>query len=556
MLVEHDAEVTSEPKYRVWVLGGVGEFGRNCTVIEDRSGKLLVIDAGIMFPGPDLPGVQRIIPDFGNLAGREQDIVALLVTHGHEDHLGAIPQFIDAVGTCLVFASPLAIGILDRKLTDGQRQKADIRPVRPLDRQMLGPFAAKFFAANHSIPQTLGILIELAGDLLYFTGDFRLDDVPILGHANDHDGALDEIGERRVRFMFIDSTNAGQDGRTRGETSVWSSIRPLMEQAKGTVYFTTFASHLERQFQALSMAEEFGRRVFVAGRAMRRNVDLARKLGIFRISPDVFVGRDAMATLDPNQLLVLASGSQGEPGSFLDNLSRGSQQGFSLSSDDLIIMSSVPIPGNEPRITAEIDRFMRLGAQVLHYRDAHVHVSGHAKNDELGAIMHAVRPMCVVPVHGDHYNLVRTADLAKRIGGISSLILRTGQVVEVFEDAYEISPRELSARPVFVDDHSSDVPLSVVAERRILRDQGAIVVHVTFDPGTASYSLVSLSRLGFSGRADLEGLVQSALSGLGGRVETDQVSRTCRDIIFRNIAGRRGSQARVVVNVQQDPFGG
>jgi ribonuclease J len=545
---------TERPDLRIWILGGVGEFGRNCTVLEDtRTKKLLIIDAGIMFPGHDLPGVNRIAPDFTDLTARAEDIVGLLITHGHEDHIGAIPQFVDAVGDRPIFLGPLARGLVERKLTESQRPIDHLHTVELLQTVELGPFTATFLGANHSIPQTMGIVVEVGDNLLHFTGDFRLDDMPILGHATDHNSLFDLLDGRRPRFMFVDSTNAGQDGRTRTESSVWTTLRPAVADARGTVYFTTFASHLERQYQALLLAVEYGRRVYVAGRAMRRNVELARKLGIFELPDDLFVELRASADVPRGGLLVLASGSQAEPGSFLDRLSFGARDPFTVGPGDLLVMSSVPIPGNEPRVVHLVDRFLRSGAEVLDYRSAHVHVSGHARNDEIAALVRAVHPQCVIPVHGDHYNLLKCAELASRVGAISTLVLRTGQVVDVFARHYEVSPSEVSARPVYIDDQSDDISERIVRERRVLSTQGAVFVSLAFDGQDNSFAVTSVGRLGFSGDVDLESVVAAALQELTDPADRALVIRKCRDAIYRSIGGPRGSQAIVVVEVTQIP---
>lgn len=550
------AEWQSQPRYRIGILGGVGEFGRNCTVIEDASGKMLVIDAGMMFPGPDLPGVNRVIPDFTNFAGREDDVLALLITHGHEDHIGAIPQFLDHVGHCDILATPLASGIFDRKLHRGQRERANVVEVHAGEAMEIGPFKLTFIAANHSIPQTMGALVEVQGDLLYFTGDFRLDDSPMLGHVTDHRGVNEQAGDRPVRFMFIDSTNAGQSGQTRRESSVRTSIRPAFARARGRIYFTTFASHIERQFLAISLAEEFGRKVHVAGFAMRRNSRLAQQLGLHQFPEDLFVDRAVAQLMKPSELLVLASGSQGETGSFLDRLAHGTQPDFKLTADDLMILSSVPIPGNEPRITRNIDRYMRTGASVLHYRDAHVHVSGHARNDEIGALIHVVRPECVIPVHGDHYNLVRCADLVREVGPMEALVLGTGDVVEVFANDHTVSRAALSSREIYVDDHSDDIPETVIHERRVIAEQGLICVQLTALEEGRSHQLASIQFIGFSG-PPLDAVVGEALDSANNQAGEVNVVRLVRNAIYGSIGGPRGRQARVLVVVGfQGPIGG
>lgn len=535
----------SSPKYRIGFLGGVGEFGRNCTVIEDSSGKLLVVDAGIMFPGPGLPGVDRIIPDFSNLVGREEDVVGLVITHGHEDHIGAIPQFLDHVGDCRIFASPLASGIFARKLRASHRTNATVVDVEASQSLQVGPFAITFISANHSIPQTLGALIEVEGDLLYFTGDFRLDDSPLVGHPTDHREVARIAGDRPVRYMFIDSTNAGQDGQTRRESSVMTSIRPRFKEAVGRIYFTTFASHIERQFLAISLAIEFGRKVHVAGFSMKRNVKLAKQIGLHDFPEDVFVDLDEARNLPARELLVLASGSQGERGSFLDRLANDTQKDFRLTSDDLVIFSSVPIPGNEPRITRNIDKYMRRGADVLHYRDSHVHVSGHARNDEIGALITVVRPQCVVPVHGDYYNLIRCADLVDRVGDYESLVSSTGDVVEVYESSHTVIEGALSSRQVYVDDASDDIDEEIVRDRQVLSEQGAILVLLATTPDQ-SVDLVACHYLGFSGEP-VDQIVRNTLKELNESGSQDTVVRAIKNKIYRSIGGPRGNQAKVLI---------
>lgn len=541
-------EWESRPNYRIGILGGIGEFGRNCTIIEDPSGKLLVIDVGIMFPGPGLPGVNRIIPDFDNLAGREDDVVALVITHGHEDHIGAISQFLDRVGGCQILASPLASGIFERKLRHEHRRDLRLIDIEDAQQVDVGPFKLTFVAANHSIPQTLGVLVEVQGDLLYFTGDFRLDDSPILGHATNHLGVSGFALERKIRYLFVDSTNAGQDGSTRRESSVMTSIRPVFAKAPGRIYFTTFASHIERQFLAITLAQEYGRKVYVAGAAMTRNVRLATKLGLHKLPGDLFVDRETAQKTDPSKLMVLASGSQGEEGSFLDRLADGTQPHFELRDDDLIIFSSVPIPGNEPKITRNIDVYLRAGAEVLHYRDHHVHVSGHARNDEIGALISTVQPTCVVPMHGDHYNILRCAELAQRVGPYDTLVLSTGDVLEVFDDSHEVVTDALSSRPVYVDDLSDDIPEQVVRDRRVLSEQGLILIQLFEAADDGSYELGEVNYVGFSG-PPVDAIVEQKLKTINDSDGGPGVVRLVRDAIYRKIGGPRGRQAKIVVSV-------
>lgn len=541
----------SQPKYRIGFLGGVGEFGRNCTVIEDPSGKLLVIDAGLMFPGPGLPGVDRIIPDFGNFEGREGDVTALVITHGHEDHIGAIGQFLDRVGSCKILASPLASGIFERKLRGARRQSAELVDVAASQEIAIGPFKITFVSANHSIPQTLGALVEVQGDLLYFTGDFRLDDSPLIGLPTDHRQIAELAGGRAIRYMFVDSTNAGQDGQTRRESSVMTSIRPRFRDARGRIYFTTFASHIERQFLAISLAEEFGRKVHVAGFSMRRNVRLAKELGLHNFAADLFVDTAEAKELPPGELMVLASGSQGEPGSFLDRLANGTQESFELRSDDLIVFSSVPIPGNEPRITRNIDKYMRLGAEVLHYRDAHVHVSGHARNDEIGALITVVQPQCVVPVHGDHYNIVRCAELVGRVGPYDSLIAATGDVIEVFPTEHVLRSDVLSARPIYVDDNSDDIPEEVVRDRATLSEQGAIIVHLRHSPSEDVHELIEVRYLGYSGEP-IDDLIKQVIEHSNNDDASSNITRLIKNKVYRSIGGPRGRQAKVIILIDNN----
>jgi ribonuclease J len=538
----------SRPKYRIGILGGIGEFGRNCTVIEDPSGKLLVIDVGIMFPGPGLPGVNRIIPDFENLAGREADVVGLVITHGHEDHIGAISQFLDRVVKCDIFASPLASGIFERKLRHEHRQGVRLVDVKDAQELEIGPFRLTFIAANHSIPQTLGVMVEIQGDLLYFTGDFRLDDSPLLGHQTNHLRVSEFAKQRAIRYMFVDATNAGQEGSTRRESSVMTSIRPAVAKAQGRIYFTTFASHIERQFLAITLAQEYGRKVYVAGAAMTRNVRLAAKLGLHTFPEGLFVDRVTAQRLPPSQLLVLASGSQGEEGSFLDRLAHSTQAHFELRDDDLIIFSSVPIPGNEPKITRNIDAYLRAGAEVLHYRDHHVHVSGHARNDEIGSLINTANPTCVVPVHGDHYNILRCAELAKRVGPYDTLILSTGDVLEVFEDSHSVVSQALSSRPVYVDDQNDDIPDQIVRDRRILSEQGLIIIQLFEADDDGSYELGEVTYVGFSGKP-VDALIEKKLDEINRSGGGPGAVRQVRELIYRHIGGPRGRQAKVVVSL-------
>jgi ribonuclease J len=464
---------------RIVPLGGLGEVGKNMTVYEFGD-DVLVVDAGLAFPRDEHLGVDLVLPDFSYLDGKR--VRAILLTHGHEDHVGALPYILREVDVAEVIATRLTLGLVRSKLEEhGVADEAELREADPEGQPLeLGAFRVEFVRVAHSIPDSVSIVLETPAGRVVHSGDWKLDHTPVDGLKTDV-GRLAEIGNRGVDLLLGDSTNAERPGMTGSERLVGEAFRTLMPLRKGRILVASFASNIHRMQQAADVAVECGRKVAVVGRSMRKNLNIARNLGYLSIPDDALVApKDAME-LPPDRVLVLCTGSQGEPMSALTRIAYDDHSNVSVERGDTVIISAKPVPGNELRVHDAINRLARAGAEVLHQEIAPVHVSGHACSEELRTMLSLLRPKAVMPIHGEYRMLAAHAQLARDAGVPASavVIAENGSVVELDSRGARIVDK-IEAGVTFVDGLGvGDVQDVALRDRRRLSEDGVLIVVTT-----------------------------------------------------------------------------
>jgi len=467
---------------RIIPLGGLGEVGKNMMVYE-YGGKILVVDTGLAFPRDEHLGVDLLLPDFGYLADRRENVRAIVLTHGHEDHVGALPYVLRELGPVPVYATRLTIGLVKSKLDEhGLLRTAELEEVDPEGGPLdLDPFRLEFVRVAHSIPDSVAIVIETPAGRIVHTGDYKFDHTPVDGMKTDV-GRLAEIGTRGVDLLLGDSTNAERLGVTKSERVVGEAFRQIIPQRRGRVLVSSFASNVHRMQQAIDVAVQTGRKVCVVGRSMRKNINIARNLGYARVPDDVLIKPAELDDYRPEEVLILCTGSQGEPLSALTRIAYGDHPAVSVERGDTVIISAKPIPGNELRVHDAINGLAKLGAEVLHEENALVHVSGHGMAEELRTMLSLLRPRAVMPVHGEFRMLAAHAQLARDAGVPAEAIVlaENGSVVELTPGAPPRIVDRIEAGVTFVDGLGvGDVQDVALRDRRRLSEDGILIIVAT-----------------------------------------------------------------------------
>jgi len=497
-------------KLKIIPLGGLGEIGRNMLVVE-YGDSIIVIDAGLMFPENEMLGIDIVIPDFGYLLERADLIRAIIITHGHEDHVGALPYLLREV-QAPIYATRLTRGLIEVKLREARIREVDLHTIDTTDVLSVGPFQIEFFHVSHSIPDGVGLGIETPVGLVVHSGDFKFDHSPVDGHRTDF-ARLAEMGGRGVLLLLSDSTNSESPGYTPSEQVLGETLSRAFAAAEGRVIVATFASNISRVQQMMDTAQEYGRRVAVVGRSMVNNVRIARELGYLKVPEDVLLTVDQLDQLPPDEATLICTGSQGEPTSALVRMAQGTFRSVSLIPGDTVIVSATPIPGNEEMVNRTLDNLFRLGANVLYDEVLDVHVSGHASQEEQKMMINLIRPRYFVPIHGEYRHLILHAKSAEQcdLDRENIFIMETGDVLEIDRDGAEVVDR-VSERYVFVDGLGvGDVGKRVLEDRRLLSRNGFLVVEVTLDRYTGD--LVQAPRIvtrGFVYEQESEELLEQA----------------------------------------------
>jgi ribonuclease J len=468
--------------FRILPLGGLGEVGKNMMAYE-YDDQILVVDAGLMFPDNDMLGIDYIIPDFEYLTMNRAKVCGIVVTHGHEDHTGAIHHLLEQVNAP-IFATPLTRGLLEVKLSrGGLLNQVTLNTVQAGGMEQMGPFQVEFFHVCHSVPDGIGLGITTPVGLVIHTGDFKFDHTPVDNWPTDY-AKLAEFSGRGVLALLADSTNADKPGWTPSERVIDPAFDEVFRKAPGRIIIASFASLISRMQQVANAAANHGRKLAFVGTSMVENAKIARKLGYLEMPDNLVVTVDQALKMRPKEVVLMSTGTQGEPTSIMGRLSTGTNRQFDIEPGDTVVLSSHPIPGNEESVYRTINRLFRRGANVIYERIAPVHVSGHASQEEMKLLLNLVRPKYFIPIHGELRHLYQHARLAYQLGFPEDrvAIIENGTVVELdAEGAMHIGDR-IPGGYVFVDGVSvGEVGPAVMREREILAQDGFVLVNLTLD---------------------------------------------------------------------------
>jgi ribonuclease J len=482
MLNEIQNIETSRPLHtdavRILPLGGLGEIGLNMMVVEAKEG-LLIIDCGLMFPESYMLGIDLVIPDISAIATRQKEIVGILLTHGHEDHIGAIPFLIEALGCPPIYGSPLTLGLLANKLEEHQlKSKVECHSIKVREAISIGPFEVEFYRAAHSIVDGCGLAIRTPAGLIVHTGDFKLDPTPVDNQPTDL-GRLASYGEEGVLLLLADSTNVENTGQTLSERTVGEAFKELLPKCTGKILVATFSSNIHRIQQVINAAILAERKVLISGRSMVSNL---------HVPDDILIDLRQMRDLPPRRILILTTGSQGEPLSSLSRVAMDDHKQISITPGDTVILSSKFIPGNERAITHVINHLYRRGAEVHYETTSEIHVSGHASQNDLKTVLNLVKPEYFVPVHGEYRHLVKHAQLAHSMGWKEdrAFVISNGTPLVLSKNGHHLEPKVETGR-VFVDGKGvGDVGEMELRDRRHLANHGLVIVFLALNQNSGA----------------------------------------------------------------------
>jgi ribonuclease J len=507
---------------RIIPLGGLGEVGKNMTLYEAEGGSVLV-DAGLAFPRDEHLGVDLVLPDFSYLKDNAADVRAVLLTHAHEDHVGSLPYVLREVPVPRVLATRLTLGLVQSKLDEhGLLSKVQLDEIKPEEGQFdVGPFRVDAVRMAHSVPDNVAFVLEAAGLRVLHTSDYKLDHTPVDGFKTDV-GKLADLGNAGVDLLLGDSTNAERPGFTGSERLVGDAFRQIIPLRRGRVLIATFASNVHRMQQAIDVALEADRKVCVVGRSMRKNLNIARSLGYLSVPDDTLIRPNELDEYPPDKLLILCTGSQGEPLSALTRIAYHDHTAVRVDRGDTVIISAKPVPGNELRVHDTINQLARAGAEILHQEIAPVHVSGHGNSEEIRTVLSIVRPKAVMPVHGEFRMLAAQARMAGEAGvpAASIVLAENGSVVELTRQGVGIVDH-VDSGVTFVDGLGvGDLSDVALRDRRRLSEDGVLIVVATLTSSNGSRSATpELIARGFT---DAQGPLMEEM-----RVEAEQILDGC-----------------------------
>ena len=463
-------------------LGGLGEIGRNCCCVE-VNGRIMLVDVGLMFPEENMPGVDLVLPDFTYLRENADRIDGAILTHGHEDHVGALSYLLREISFPL-YATQLTLNLARGRIEEaGLVGRTSFNPLHDGERRTIGAFDIEVVPVSHSVPDSIGVAFHTPQGVIYHSGDFKIDLTPIDGRTTD----LAQIGaisqEHGIRLLLSDSTNAESDGFTESERVIGKNLLDIIRDQKGKrIIVGCFASHIHRVQQIITAATDSGRKVATLGRSMKRNLQIAREMGKITVSDKDLFDIEKLGDYDPSQVLILSTGSQGEPMSALALMANGDNRFVKIGQNDTIILSSHAIPGNETSVSRVVDGLTRLGAEVIDSGQAKVHVSGHAKRGELKTLLSVAKPEFFIPIHGEFRHLTHHTKLAMDMGvkPDSILLCEDGDSVELTEAGIDFGPT-VPAGFLYVDGIVGDIGEGVLRDRKVLSNEGVVVVIVTID---------------------------------------------------------------------------
>lgn len=476
----------TKPRLRVIPLGGLDEIGKNMTVIEyDKD--MVVIDAGLMFPDDDSPGVDLLLPDYSYILKHQDKLRGIIITHGHEDHTGALPYLLkDLDKPVPVLGTKLTLGLIQGKLEEHKIKRPKLREVKPGAHVNLGAFGFDFIPVNHSIPDGVAVLVRTPLGNIFHTGDFKLDQTPIDGRLTDY-AAISKASRQGVLLLMSDSTNAERSGHTPSEAVVGKTLRDIFAKAEQRIIVASFSSHIHRVQQVCDAAVAVGRKVVVTGRSMVNNTRIARELGYLHIADKDIIDAYEMGDLPANKVVVLSTGSQGEPLSALARIANADHKTVEVQAGDTVVISATPVPGNEKAVSRVMNRLFKLGADVITRDSAQVHVSGHASAEELKLMLNLVKPRYFMPIHGETRHLFAHARLAEAVGipRANVFILENGACLEFTEQGAHLA-KHVESGVVYVDGLSVDLAQVVLRDRQVLASDGIALVIVAIDAQTGA----------------------------------------------------------------------
>jgi ribonuclease J len=539
---------------RVTPLGGLGEVGRNMTVFE-YDGRLLVVDCGVLFPEDSHPGVDLILPDFESIRDRLDAVEALVLTHGHEDHIGAVPYLLRERRDIPLVGSKLTLALLMSKLREHRLKETAQHEVKEGDRISFGPFDLEFVAVNHSIPDALAVAIRTGAGMVLHTGDFKMDQLPLDGRITDL-RAFARLGEEGVDLFMVDSTNSEVPGFTTSEKNITPVLDRVFHQSRDQrIIVACFASHVHRVQQVMDAAVSHGRKVAYVGRSMVRNMGVARDLGYLHVPPNTLVDTKELANFPPEKTVLISTGSQGEPLSALARIAQRNHNFVHIEEGDTVVLASSLIPGNENAVYRVINGLSRWGATVVHKGNALVHVSGHASAGELLYCYNIVRPKNVLPVHGEIRHMRANADLARATGIPAErvVIAEDGVVVDLVDGKARIAGK-VDCGYVFVDGSSvGDITESSLKDRRILGEEGFISVIVVVDSVTGKVSGgPEIHARGFvENDSTFEEIKPAIIEALDAAVadgvdDTHQLQQTIRRVVGRWVSNKHRRRPMII----------
>jgi ribonuclease J len=553
---------TSNGKVRITFLGGLGEIGRNCACIE-QDGRIMILDCGLMFPDAEMPGVDLVLPDFTWLRNQASRVEGCILTHGHEDHIGAL-SFLLRDLSFPIYGSALSLGLAKNRIDEaGLLGRTKLIPVADGERRRIGPFDCEFIPVTHSVPHGFATAFHTPQGVILHSGDFKIDLTPVDGRVTD----LARIGaiakESGIRLLLADSTNAEEPGHTVSERNVGKVLRELFAASAGKRIITAcFASHIHRIQQIADAAVANGRTIATLGRSMLKNVALAREMGLLHIPDASLVDIEKIDQFPPGQVCVISTGSQGEPMSALSLMAAGENKWLKLTEDDVVILSAHAIPGNEYSVNKVIDGLYRLGAEVVHSGMADVHVTGHAMQGELKTLLSIAKPEHFIPVHGEFRHLTHHARLAMEMGVpvANVLLAEDGDVVELTDKGLDFVDTVPSGY-LYVDGIVGDVGHGVLRDRKVLAEEGVIVVVVAVD-ATSGEILTGpeIITRGWVHAPEAEDLLEEARqrvtealekSANAGNIDFDTLKRQVRQALGRFVSEKTKRRPMIVPVVME-----
>jgi ribonuclease J len=522
---------------RIIPLGGLGEIGKNMTVVENQ-GRIVVVDTGLMFPTAEMLGIDLVLPDFSMLRERAEDIEAIVLTHGHEDHVGALPYVLREIGMPpKIYGGLLTIGMVRSKLDEHKLREAPLEELPAGKRIELGPFGIEMVHMSHSIPDACAVALTTEVGTVLITGDYKFDQTPVDGNPADV-SRLAELGREGILCLCGDSTNADRPGIAPSESSVGPALLEVFGRCEGRIIVTSFASNIHRVQQAIDAAAQLDRKVALVGRSMRKNFNIASNLGIADAPESLFIQPKEIEDYPDHKVVVISTGSQGEPLSALRRMAHNDHRDVQLHSGDTVIFSATPIPGNERSVNETIDHIFQIGASVVTAADAPIHASGHGWQEELKLMLNLTKPRHVFPFHGDHKRLRLHADLAESVGieRENIFIGRNGLALDISEDGAKFG-EDFHASMIFVDGVSVGEPDEfALRDRRKLSDDGVVIVVATISADDGSQ--VAEPEVIFRGVPDAE--------------EADGMREELAEVVNDTLAEAAEDQVREIALLQED----